>query len=101
MFELGRIWNRCRKFTYVEEEIVTFETYLAVLKFTDGDISFLMVFHDLDMELGFSSCKGAEACETARIMLSAPKKATEKVKMRRKTLGQRNKYIDHAKDNVG
>ena len=35
----GMIWDRCPKNTYVEKETVALATYLAVLKFNDGDIS--------------------------------------------------------------
>ncbi len=48
--QLNRIiWNRCPKTTYVEQETVALATYLAVLKFNDGDISYLKILEDLDI----------------------------------------------------
>ena len=44
----GMIWDRCPKTTYVELETVALATYLAVMKFNDGDISFLRIFEDLE-----------------------------------------------------
>ena len=97
----GLIWDRCPKSTIVEQETVALATYLAVLKFNDGDISFLNIFQDLDITPGVFACKGAEDCDTARIKLFA-KKTSEKVKMRRKTLRHlRKKYIDNEDDNEG
>jgi hypothetical protein len=37
----GMIWERCPKTTYEEQETVALATYLAVLKFNDGDIFYL------------------------------------------------------------
>ncbi|CAB3993918.1 Hypothetical predicted protein [Paramuricea clavata] len=48
----GLIWDRCPKTTYVEHETVALSTYLAVVKFNDGDISFLKIFEDLDIKPG-------------------------------------------------
>jgi hypothetical protein len=45
----GIIWDRCPKTTYVEQETVALATYLAVLKFNDGDISYLKILDDLDI----------------------------------------------------
>jgi hypothetical protein len=75
----GLIWDRCPKTTYAELETVTLATYLAVLKFNDGDISFLKISEDLDIEPGVFTLKGAEKCDVSRIKLSA-KKSKEKVK---------------------
>ncbi len=97
----GLIWDRCPKTTYVEQETVALATYLAVLKFNDGDISFLKLFEDLDIKPGFFTCKGAHDCDQARIKLSA-KKSSEKVKGRRKSLRHlRKKYLDNAEDKEG
>lgn len=97
----GLIWDRCPKSTYVELETVALATYLAILKFNDGDISFLKIFSDLDITPGIFTSKGAEDCDNARIKLSA-KKSTEKVKKRRKTLRHlRKQYIDSAEDKEG
>lgn len=73
----GRIWDRCPKSTYVEQEAVALATGLAVLKFNDGDISFLKIFGDLDIIPGYFTCKGSEHCDQARITLSAKKTQTE------------------------
>ncbi|CAB4012148.1 Hypothetical predicted protein [Paramuricea clavata] len=54
----GIIWDRCPKTTYVEQETVALATYLAVLKFNDGDISYLKILEDLDITPGFFTCKG-------------------------------------------
>ena len=48
----GLVWDQCPKSTYVEKETVELATYLAVLKFNDGDISFLKIFEDLDIQPG-------------------------------------------------
>ena len=97
----GLIWDRCPKGTYVEQETVALATYLAVLKFNDGDISILKILSDLDVAAGIFTSKGAEDCDNARIKLSA-KKVTEKVKQRRKTLRHARKhYIDTVEDNEG
>ncbi len=97
----GLIWDRCPKTTYVEQETVALATNLAVLKFNDGDISFLKLFEDLDIKPGFFTCKGAHDCDQARIKLSA-KKSSEKVKGRRKSLRHlRKKYLDNAEDKEG
>ncbi|CAB3978709.1 Hypothetical predicted protein [Paramuricea clavata] len=53
----GIIWDRCPKTTYVEQETVALATYLAVLKFNDGDISYLKILEDLDITPGFFTCK--------------------------------------------
>ncbi|CAB4006174.1 Hypothetical predicted protein [Paramuricea clavata] len=60
----GMIWDRCPKTTYVEQETVALATYLAVLKFNDGDISFLKIFEALDITPGVFTCKGAQDCDT-------------------------------------
>jgi hypothetical protein len=97
----GLIWDRCPKTTYVELETVTLATYLAVLKFNDGDISFLKLFKDLDIEPGVFTLKGAEKCDVSRIKLSA-KKSKDSVKKQRKTLRHlRKKYIDDAEEKEG
>ena len=97
----GLIWDRCPKSTYVEQETVALATYLAVLRFNDGDISFLKILSDLDITPGIFTSKGAHDSDTARIKLSA-KKVTEKVKSRRKTLRHlRKHYIDNVQDNEG
>ena len=90
----GMIWDRCPKTTYVEQETVALATYLAVLKFNDGDISFIKLLHDLDIKPGAFTFKGAEDCDDSRIKLSA-KKTKKTVKERRKTLRHlRKRYID-------
>ena len=96
------IWDRCPKSTYVEQETVTLATYLAVLKFNDGDISFLKIFEDLDIEPGYFTCKGSQDCDEARIKSSA-RKSSEKVKViRRKTLRHlRKNYLDNAEAKEG
>ena len=97
----GPIWDRCPKSTYVEKETVALATYLAILKFNDGDISFLKIFSELDIVPGIFTSKGAQDCDNARIRLSA-KKSTEKVKKRRKTLRHlRKHYIDNIEDQEG
>ena len=97
----GIIWDRCPKNTYVEQETVALATYLAVLKFNDGDISCIKVLQDLDIEPGLFTCKGAQDCDRARIKLSG-RKSTEKVKSRRKTLRHlRKKFLDNAEDREG
>ena len=94
----GLIWDRCPKSTYVEQETLALATYLAILKFNEGDISFLKIFSELDISPGMFTSKGAEDCNTARIKLSA-RKSTENVKQRRKTLRHlRKQYIDTAED---
>jgi hypothetical protein len=67
-------------------------TYFAILKFNDGDISFLKILSDLDINAGIFTSKGAGDCNRARMKLSA-KKVTEKVKNRRKTSGHLRKHI--------
>ena len=57
----GLIWDRCPKTTYVEHETVALATYLAILKFNDGDISFLKLFEDLDIKPGVFTFSGAQA----------------------------------------
>ena len=97
----GIIWKRCPKTTYVEQQTVALAAYLAVLKFNDGDVSFIKIFQDMDITPGFFTSKGAQECDTSRIKLSA-KKTTEKVKQRRKTLRHLRKgYIDIAEANEG
>jgi hypothetical protein len=59
----GLIWNRCPKTIYVEQETVALATYLAVLKFNDGDISFLKIFQDLDITPGVFTGKGTQDCD--------------------------------------
>ena len=81
----GLIWDRCPKSVYVEQETVALTTYLAILKFNHGDISFLKLLSDLDITPGIFTGKGAEDADDSRIKLSA-KKSTEKVKKRRKVL---------------
>jgi hypothetical protein len=85
----GKIWDRCPKITYVEQETVALATYLAVLKFNDGDISFLKIFEDLDISPGLFTCKGADDYDKERIKLSA-KKSTDKLKKERNTLTMLN-----------
>ena len=76
-------------------------TYLAVLKFNDGDISFLKIFEDLDITPGVFTGKGAQDCDTSRIKLSA-QRFKEKVKTRRKTLRHlRKSYIDSTEAKEG
>ncbi|XP_046844662.1 LOW QUALITY PROTEIN: uncharacterized protein LOC124438534 [Xenia sp. Carnegie-2017] len=48
----GLIWERCPKSTYAEKETVALATYLAVLKFNDGDIFFIKIFEDLNITPG-------------------------------------------------
>ena len=96
----GLIWDRCPNATYVEH-IVALATYLAVLKFNDGDISILKILSDLYIAAAIFTSKGAEDCDNARIKLSA-KKVTDKVKQRWKTLRHARKhYIDTVEDNEG
>lgn len=97
----GLIWDRCPKTTYVEQSTVALATYLAVLKFNDGDISFLKIFEDLDIKPGVFTFKGAQHCDRQRIQLSA-RKTKEATKNRRKTLRHlRKKYIDEAEEKEG
>jgi hypothetical protein len=97
----GLIWDRCPKSTYVEQETLALATYLAILKFNEGDISFLKIFSELDITPGIFTNKGAEDCDTARIKLSA-RKSTEKVKKRRKTQRHlRKQYIDTTEEIEG
>ena len=94
----GLIWDRCPKTTYVEQETVALATYLAVLKFNDGDISLIKLFHDLDIKPGVFSFKGAQDCDDSRIKLSA-KKTKKTIKDRRKTLRHlRKRYIDEIEE---
>ncbi|CAB3997757.1 Hypothetical predicted protein [Paramuricea clavata] len=60
----GLIWDRCPKTTYVEHETVALSTYLAVVKFNDGDISFLKIFEDLDIKPGSFTVDGGMATTT-------------------------------------
>ena len=55
----GLIWDRCLKTIYVDQSTVGLATYLAVLKFSDGDISFLKIFEDLDIKPGVFTFEGA------------------------------------------
>ena len=94
----GIIWDRCPKTTYVEQETVALATYLEVLKFNDGDISYIKF---LDITPGFFICKGAQDCDRAMIKLSA-RKSSEKVKSRRKSLRHLGKnFLDNAEDKEG
>ena len=63
----GLIWDRCPKTTYVEQSTVALATYLAVLKFNDGDISFFKIFEDLDIKPGVFTFEGAQHCDQQRI----------------------------------
>ena len=96
----GLIWERCPKSTYVEQETVALSSYLAVLKFNEGDILFLKLFSDLDIIPGLFTTNGALHCDTDRIKLSS--KSTEKVKKRRKTLRHmRKNFVDSSEQNEG
>jgi hypothetical protein len=53
--------------TYVEQSTVAPASYLAVLKFNDGDISFLKIFEDLDIKPGVFTFEGAQHCDQQRI----------------------------------
>ena len=53
----------------VKQETVALATYLAILKFNDGDISFLKLFQDLDVTPGVFTGKASEECDTLRIKL--------------------------------
>jgi 3-deoxy-D-manno-octulosonate 8-phosphate phosphatase KdsC-like HAD superfamily phosphatase len=91
----GLIWDICPKATYVEQETV------AVLKFNDGDISFLKMLSDMDIIPGMFTSRAAQDCDGSRIKLSA-KECTEGVKKKRKTLRHlRKNYIDTATDKEG
>ena len=95
------IWDRCPKSTYVEKETVALATYLAILKFNDGGISFLKIFSELDIVPCIFTSKGAQDCDNTRIRLS-PKKSTEKGKERIKALRNlRKHYIDNIEDQEG
>ena len=85
-------WDRCQKSVYVEQETVALATYLAILKFNDGDISFLKLLSDLDITPGILAGKGAGDPDDSRIKLSA-KKSTKKVKKRRKALRHQRKQL--------
>ena len=63
----GLIWDRCPKTTYVEQSTVAPAAYLAVLKFNNGDISFLKIFEDLDIKPGVFTFEGAQHCDQQRI----------------------------------
>ncbi len=67
----GLIWDRCPKTTFVEQETVALATYLAVLTFNDGDISYLKIFEDQDIKPGMFTCQGAQKFDQSRIRLSA------------------------------
>ena len=88
----GLTWDRCQKSVYVEQETVALATYLAILKFNDGDISFLKLLSDLDITPGIFTVKGAEDPDDLRIKLSA-KKSTKKVKKRKKALRHQRKQL--------
>ena len=97
----GLIWDRCPKTTYVEHETVALSTYLAVVKFNDGDISFLKIFEDLDIKPGSFTAQGCQDCDQSRIELSA-KKSKETVKSRRKTLRHlRKNFVDEIEEKEG
>ena len=97
----GIIWDRCPKTTYVEQETLALATYLAVLKFNDGDISYLKILEDLDILAGLFTCKGAQDCDRASIKLSA-RKSLDNVKSRRKSLRHiRKKFLDNTEDMEG
>ena len=97
----GLIWDRCPKTTYVEQETVALATYLAVFKFNDGDISLIKLFHDLDINPGVFTFKGAQDCNDSRIKLSAKNKKNP-IKDRRTTLRHlRKRYIDEVEEKEG
>lgn len=97
----GLIWDRCPKTIYVEQETVALATYLAILKFNDGDISLLKMLTELGIVPGLFASKGAHDCDRDRINLSV-KMSSEKVKKRRKVRRHlRKKHIDDAKDKEG
>ena len=97
----GLIWDRCPKTTYVEQETVALATYLAVLKFNDGNISFLKMLSDMDIIPGMFTSRAARDGDRSQIKLSA-KKCTEGVKKKRKTLRHlRKNYIDTVTDKEG
>ena len=93
----GLIWERYPKTIYVEQETVALATYLAILKFNDGDISLLRLFSDLDIIPGVFTAKGADDSDDSRIKLSA-KKSTQKVKRRKVLRHQRKHYVDSLED---
>ena len=89
------------KTIYVEQETVALATYLAILKFNDGDISLLKMLTELGIVPGLFASKGAHDCDRDRINLSV-KMSSEKVKKRRKVRRHlRKKHIDDAKDKEG
>ena len=97
----GLIWDRCPKSTYVEQECVALATFLAVLMFNDGDISFIKIFNELDITPGLFTWKGSKDSDVSRMALSA-KKSSESVKKRRKTLRHiRKSYIYSTEENEG
>ena len=97
----GLIWDRCPKSTYVEQETLALATYLAILKFNEGDISFLKLLNDLDIVPGIFTGKGAEDCDNSRMKLSA-KKSSEKVKSRRRAIRHlRKHYVDTLEEKEG
>ena len=58
-----------------------FASLTQVLKFNDGDISYLKIFQDLNIKPGMFTSQGAGKCDQSRIRLSAKKAMeTEKVK---------------------
>ena len=84
----GLIWDRSPKTTYVEYETVSLATNLVVLKFRDGDISYLKIFDDLNIKPGMSTSQGLQKCEPG--------------KARRKTFRHlRKKYIDDVEEKKG
>jgi hypothetical protein len=85
----------------VEHATVALSTYLAVVKFNDGDISFLKIFEDLDIKPGSFTAQGCQDCDQSRIELSA-KKSKETVKSRRKTLRHlRKNFVDEIEEKEG
>ena len=85
----------------ISQETVSLATYLAVLKFNDGDISYINIFHDLDIMLGVFMTKGVQDSDKARIKLSVQKNSKQ-VKSRRKSLRHlRKKFLDNAEDLEG
>jgi hypothetical protein len=82
----GLIWNRGPKTIYVEQETVALATYLAVLKFNDGDISFLKIFEDLDVTPGVFTGKGAQDCDTSRMNQTVSQKVQREGENQKKNI---------------
>ena len=59
------IWDTQSKSVYVEKETAALATYLEILKFNDGDISFLKIFSELDIVIGIFTSKRAQDCDNA------------------------------------